>query len=89
MTDEDSIPGAPRTPTIPAAKDDDPVRLMRELRGALENVCELATRLDTRLAQVMLAELASEHQINALRERSDTTAKRLKAVEDRLGMAAE
>lgn len=62
------LPPPPSTPTIPAPKDEDPMRLMREVRAALENTGELMTRLSTKLACIELAMLADEHKTNTLRE---------------------
>ena len=69
MNDLDRLPGPPTLPTIGPVADDDPMRLMRELRAALVNVGDLVTRLDTKLATVILAELASEREIRALQDR--------------------
>ena len=69
MTDPE-FPDDPRVPsTIPSGPDDDLRDLIYDLRAALANVGDLCTRLDTKLATVILAERAEELEIGRLRER--------------------
>lgn len=83
---ESKFPAAPRMPTIPAPKDEDPIHLMRELRAALENAGDLMTRLATKIACLELAMLTDEHKVNTLREDHTALTERVSALED---MAAE
>lgn len=87
------LPPDPRTPTIPAPRDDDPMTLMRELRAALENAGSLMTELSTRLACIELAMLTEECQTHALSEKLQATDLRVAGINERLevleGMAAE
>jgi hypothetical protein len=92
------LPRDPHLPTIPAPPEGSEsfVELARDLRGAITNVGEKMAKLETYLMRLELAALAGEHKQNTalvgvdeLRKRAAATEQRTRAIEERLGMAAE
>jgi hypothetical protein len=89
---DSKFPPAPRLPSIPKARnrahelsetappeDDDPIRLMRDVRGACANLGEKISRLETFLMRQELAILTEEHKTNHAHDRLDQQAAELDA----------
>jgi hypothetical protein len=106
---DSKFPSGPRLPSIPKPgnrsreledtappEEDNPIALMRDLRGALTNVGEKITKLETYLLRQEMAILTEEHKTNHAHDRIDAHARefallveRVIALEGRTPEAAE
>jgi len=84
----DTEPDFRERDTLPP-EDSDPVRLMRDLRGAIVNMGEKMAALELYLLRQELAIVTEEAQTHRANERLDSHEDRLRALESRFPEAAE